>query len=100
MQRKIYLTQLRPEGKQAYIDCHKAVPDALMALYKKHGMKHVSVHLLGDTIVLVMEGDDIDALQRAVADEPDNIAWQEYVRPMKGDHDWIEMEPIFYRDLD
>jgi hypothetical protein len=60
-------------------------------------MKSCTVHLLEDHIVLIVEAEDHERLQAAMAHDPVDLAWQKHVGPMK-DGDWREMQEIFRAD--
>ena len=99
MERRVYSTKLKAEWRAAYIEAHKRVPPVVLDVYKNAGMAHCSVFLLDETLVLLIEAEDVDATFRKLENDPDDAAWQAQVRPMKGDGDWQPMTPIFYKDF-
>ncbi len=96
---KTYIAGVRPEHRQAYIDAHRTPNSDLMRRYKEAGMRHCSVYLLCDTLVMLVEAEDHDALAEAMSKDPVDIEWQDHVRPMKSEGDWQEMQSIFRVDL-
>ena len=99
MERKVYLTKLKPEHRQAYLNAHTQVPEQVLKAYAKAGMTHCSVWLLGDQLVLIVDAADHDALREAMANDPHDREWQAYVGPMKEEGDWEETAPIFMIDF-
>lgn len=100
MARRVFLTELRREWREAYIEAHKNMPPKVLEVYHRAGMKHCSVFLLGSTLVLLVEADDPEAMFKAIENDPDDAEWQARVRPMKGEGDWQPMDPVFYQDFD
>jgi L-rhamnose mutarotase len=98
MERKVYLTRLRPEFREKYLEAHHHVPPAVLGRYQELGMTLCSVHVLGDMLVMIVEAEDHARLQEALAADPIDIAWQSQVRPMKADGDWQEMAEVFCKD--
>lgn len=99
MSRKVYLTKLRPEFREQYIEAHRKVSRELLRRYQEAGMRHCSVYLLEDTLVMVSDSRDHEGLASAMLEDEVDTAWQNYVRPMKADGDWQEMSCIFGEDL-
>jgi L-rhamnose mutarotase len=99
MERRVYVTRLKPEYRDQYLEAHRNVPPDVLRRYKEAGMTHCSVHLSGDTLVLITEAHDHNALQAALVNDPIDRAWQDYVRTMKDDGDYKEMTPIFSVDF-
>lgn len=99
MQRRVYRAKLRPERKQEYIDAHRNVSADLMRRYRDAGMALCAVYILGDELVLLIDGENISRTSEILANDPADLQWQSYVGPMKADGDWQEMEELFYADL-
>ena len=99
MQRKVYRTKLRPERRDEYIQAHRKVSSELMLRYKQAGMLSCTVYLLGDDLVMVIEAEDHEKTNAILARDPVDVEWQAYVRPMKAEGDWQEMEEMFFVDL-
>ena len=98
MQRKVYLTKLKPEYREQYIEAHRQVAEELLRRYRDSGMTHCSVHLLGDTLAMIVDSVDHAAMKAVLDFDEVDIAWQKHVGPMKSEA-WAEMEPVFYVDL-
>ena len=99
MQRKVYRTRLKPECRQQYIEAHKNVSGELMRRYREAGMRRCAVYVHEDELVLLVDAEDIFETSTILAKDPVDQVWQSYVRPMKADGDWQEMEELFYADL-
>lgn len=99
MSRKVYVTKLRPEFREQYIEAHRHVAGEILHRYREAGMRHCSVYLSGDSLVLIVDANDHAHLASTMADDPVDRAWQDYVRPMKADGDWQEAKELFSADL-
>ena len=62
-------------------------------------MRHCSVYLLGQELVLIVDADDHSRMSATLADDPVDREWQRYVGPMKADGDWQEATELFSADL-
>ena len=98
MERRVFITKVRPERRAEYIQAHATVSAEILVLYGKAGMRHCSVYLEGDDLVLILEGEDLDAILARLAEDPVDRAWQNRVGPMKADGDWRLAEAIFSED--
>jgi L-rhamnose mutarotase len=99
MEKRVSLTRVKPEYREKYIEAHRNVPPEVLRRYRAAGMKHCSVHLLGDQLVLITEVEDQGAFDRAMKDDPVDRVWQDWVGPMKDDSDWQRMECVFTVDF-
>ncbi|MGH9631541.1 MAG: L-rhamnose mutarotase [Bryobacteraceae bacterium] len=99
MERKVYLTRLRPEFREEYLHAHRNVPSKLMDRYRDAGMRSCAVYLLEDYLVLVTEADDHSKVKAALENDPVDVEWQELMRPMKEEGDYREMTEVFKADL-
>jgi L-rhamnose mutarotase len=90
---------LRPERRDEYIDAHRNFSSELLKLYKKAGLKVCAVYLLDEDLVLVVESDNHERVCEVLLNHPLDQEWQSYVRPMKAEGDWQEMQEIFAADL-
>jgi L-rhamnose mutarotase len=97
MERRVSLTRLKPEYREKYLEAHRNVPPEVLRRYREAGMKHCSVHLLGDQLVLITEVEDQAAFDRAMKDDPVDRVWQDQMRPMK-DTDWQLTDCVFTVD--
>ena len=98
MKKRVSLTRLKPGQREKYIEAHRNVPPEVLRRYQEAGMKHCSVYLLGDQLVLVTEVEDQAAFDRAMKDDPVDRLWQDQVGPMKDDADWQPADCIFTVD--
>lgn len=100
MRRKVYRTRLKSDRRQEYIDAHRNVSADLMRRYREAGMASCAVYLRGDDLVLIVEAEDHGKTFAILGNDPVDKVWQSFVGPMKEDSDWLEMEELFYADLD
>jgi L-rhamnose mutarotase len=99
MQRKVYRTKLRPERRDEYIEAHRKFSPELLKLYKDAGLTVCAVYLLDDDLVLVTESNNPERVREILSNHPLDKEWQAYVRPMKAEGDWQEMQELFIADL-
>ncbi|HYP04620.1 MAG TPA: L-rhamnose mutarotase [Bryobacteraceae bacterium] len=99
MQRKIYRTRLRPEYREAYIEAHRNISSDLLRRYRDAGVSVCAVYILGDDMILLVEAEDSAKTAAILAEDPVDQQWQSYLRPMKADGDWQEMDELFFVDL-
>ena len=99
MERRVYLTQVRPERRQEYIEAHRNVSSDLMRRYREAGMRLCAVYILNENLVLIIESEDHAKSTAILAQDPVDREWQAFVSPMKVDGDWQEMEELFSADL-
>ncbi len=98
MERRVSITRLKPECRDQYLRAHQSVPETVLARYRELGMRNCSVFLLGIDLVLVTEAENHAALDAALANDPVDREWQNFVRPMKSE-DWQHMVQIYHVDL-
>ncbi|HUS06909.1 MAG TPA: L-rhamnose mutarotase [Bryobacteraceae bacterium] len=98
MQRRVYITHLRPEYRAAYLAAHQNIAAELLERYRIAGMKSCGVYLRNDVLVLVTEAEDLDKAQLTLAEDPVDQEWQRYLKPMKADGDYEKMGEIFRAD--
>lgn len=82
MPRYCFTLQVRPERMEEYVERHAAVwPDMLAALAAT-GWRDYSLFLRDDGLLVgVVESDDLDAAQRAMAATDVNRRWQAEMAP-------------------
>ena len=99
MERRVSVARLKPECREQYLEAHRNVPERVLARYSELGMRNCSVFLLGVDLVLVTEAEDHVVLDAALANDPVDREWQDFVRPMKADGDWQHMTQIYHVNL-
>lgn len=83
MERKAFLTTLKPGCREAYVEAHDNFPAALHARYKRAGVRSITIFLIDDQLFMYVEAEDFGKVQTALADDPMDVEWQEVVGPMK-----------------
>ena len=99
MHPKVYRTRLRPERRDEYIRAHQDVASDLLHRYRDAGMKLCAVYILGDDLVMIIDAEDHERMQKVLAEDPVDQTWQAYVGPMKEEGDWQEMRELFWCDF-
>ena len=62
-------------------------------------MMHCSVHLLGDTLTMIIDSVDHAAMRAVLDFDEVDIAWQKHVGPMKIWRPGLKWNRVFYVDL-
>lgn len=99
MQRTVYITRLRPEYREQYIEAHRNVPRELLEKYRGAGIRDVAVYLKDDTLVLVIDEEGPPGARESLANDPACAAWEEKMRPMKSAEDYQPMTEVFREPL-
>ncbi len=100
MQRRVVITELRPECREAYIEAHKAVWPELLERYREAGFRKITCHLLANTLVVVTEAEDIEAVSTMMSSDPTDQRWQEWMATMRPDGaDFLRTENVYEVDL-
>ncbi len=99
MERRVSITRLKPECLAQYLEAHRNVPERVLTRYGELGMRNCAVFLLGVDLVLVTEAENHAVLDAALANDPTDREWQDFVRPMKADGDWQHMTQIYHVNL-
>lgn len=97
MERKAFLTRLKPEFREQYIEAHDNFSAELHARYAQAGVRNISIFLFEDKLFMYIEAEDFAKAGAVLGDDPLDKAWQEYVGPMK-DSAGIELPEIFHME--
>jgi L-rhamnose mutarotase len=60
-----------------YEQAHRVIPDDLLAALRRAGIRDWAIWRDGQDLFHIVDCDDFDAAQRALADDPVNQRWQE-----------------------
>jgi L-rhamnose mutarotase len=75
---RIALHSVLHDGAElGYEQAHRVVPDDLLAALRRAGIRDWAIWRDGRDLFHVVDCDDFDAAQRALADDPVNQRWQE-----------------------
>lgn len=96
MERHVFVTSLKPERREEYIDVHKRVPPELISRYRQAGIEKLSVFVHENLMVLYVEATNLQAAQAALVNDPVDVEWQKLVTPMKDPKGPQELTEIFY----
>ena len=76
MQRIALHTKLKPGREADYERAHATIPDDLDAALRAAGVRSWEIWRDGVDLFHLVEVEDYQAMRRALADHPANIAWQ------------------------
>lgn len=83
MQRRVVIAELRPECRQEYITAHQAVWPELLNRYREIGFHRITCHLHGNTLIVVTEADDLDAVSEIAKKDPIDQRWQTWMATLR-----------------
>ncbi|MDQ4504099.1 L-rhamnose mutarotase [Sinomonas sp. ASV322] len=70
-------TRLKPGAAADYADAHANIPAELVAALRAAGVHDWRIWRSGEELFHLVEVEDYQAMRRALADDPVNVAWQE-----------------------
>lgn len=85
MARYAFSFELLPDAVAEYERRHAALPDELVAITRRTGIRNYSIFLRGTTVFGYLEADDPDAAIAAGATEPVVIAWQQAMSTLRAE---------------
>jgi L-rhamnose mutarotase len=68
---------LHPGQELGYEQAHRTIPDDLLAALQRAGIRDWAIWRDGRDLFHIVDCDDFDAAQRALADDPVNQRWQQ-----------------------
>lgn len=83
MQRRVLFAELRPECREQYIEAHRNVWPELLERYRQIGYHRITCHLLGNLLTVIMEAEDLAAVDLALGDDPINARWQDWMNSLR-----------------
>jgi L-rhamnose mutarotase len=95
MERKAFLTRLKPEFREQYIEAHNNFSAALHERYVQAGVRNISIFLFEDHLFMYVEAEDFARVSAILENDSLDIAWQQHVGPMK-DSLSFELMEIFH----
>lgn len=75
-------TVLRPGAEEDYETLHRTIPPAVAEALVTHGVTEWRIYRDGVHLFHLIEVEDYRAMRRALAEDPDNLAWQAQVAPL------------------
>ncbi len=98
MTRHAFITRIKPEYLDAYIDVHKKVWPELLDRYRQAGIRNLSCFMLADQLFLYLESDDYEAAEKTLTTDPIDMKWQQLVAPMQDENGFKKLTEIFHLD--
>lgn len=83
MQRRVLFAELRPECRDEYIEAHRHVWPELLERYREIGYHKITCHVLDNQLAVVIEAEDLDAVERALEHDPIDRRWQEWMSSLR-----------------
>jgi len=74
-------TVLKPGCEDEYERVHRHIPDEVADLLREHGVREWRIWRDGTHVFHLVDVDDYQAMRRALAHHPANLAWQRTVAP-------------------
>ena len=82
-ERVVYVQRLDPEQREAYVEAHEDVPDAVTDAMERGGVESFDLYVRDDVAVCIVECQDIDAYLDAVDGDEDVAEWERYTDQFK-----------------
>ena len=83
LQRRVLIAELKPECRQEYVEAHKEVWPELLQRYREIGYHKITCHLLGNTLAVVAEAEDLDAVMEALKNDSIDSRWQAWMATLR-----------------
>jgi len=80
MARHFFKLQCLPGTEAEYVERHKRVYPDLLEAFRRVGIRSYSIFMQENRLYAYMEVDDFDAAMKALATDPANVRWQEYMK--------------------
>ena len=104
MRRYCQLIRLRAERREEYIEYHREVWPAVLAMIDACNIRNYSIFLHGELLVAYFEyhGSDYEADMRKMAADAETQRWWSIMDPMQqplpGAGKWLEIPEVFHFD--
>lgn len=82
-ERAVYIQRIDPAHKEAYVDAHDDVPEAVTDAMERGGVTVFELYVRDDLAVCVLEARDLDAYLEAATDNPGVEDWERHVDQFK-----------------
>lgn len=90
METKAFVARLKPERREEYIKAHNSFSSELRASYRAAGIYQIRLFILGEQLFMYVEAENYESACAALAENPLDRRWQEFVGPMKA----LEFHPL------
>ncbi|MCC7320735.1 MAG: L-rhamnose mutarotase [Rubellimicrobium sp.] len=77
-----WVLEVRPGYEEEYRRRHDEIWPEMLEALKKAGFRNYSIFRHGLTLFGYFECDDLEAMNRAIAADPVNARWQEWMAPI------------------
>ena len=84
-ERAVVLQRIDPEQREAYLDAHEDVPNAVTDAMERNNVREFRLFIRDDIAVFVLEAPDVDAYYQDAMSDPDVQEWERYVAKFKQD---------------
>jgi L-rhamnose mutarotase len=82
VERLCFTFDIRPGTEAEYKKRHDEIWPEMVAALRGAGIRNYSIFRDGSTLFAYLEVEDLERMQRALAHDPTNARWQEYMRGM------------------
>jgi L-rhamnose mutarotase len=82
-ERAVYVQRLDPDQREAYVEAHDDVPDAVTDTMERGGLTEFELYVRDDIAVCILECVDIDAYLDAVDGDEEVAEWERYTGQFK-----------------
>ncbi|MDS0276700.1 L-rhamnose mutarotase [Halomicroarcula sp. S1AR25-4] len=82
-ERAVYVQRLDPDQREAYVEAHDDVPDAVTDAMDRGGVEAFELYVRDDVAVCILECNDLDAYLDAVDGDEAVAEWERYTGQFK-----------------
>lgn len=82
-ERAVYVQRLDPDQREAYVEAHDDVPEAVTDAMERGGVEEFELYVRDDVAVCILECADLEAYLDAVDGDEDVAEWERYTGQFK-----------------
>lgn len=83
--RAVYLQQIDPERREEYLAAHEDVPEGVTRAMAEAGVERFELYVRDEIAVCILEAEDVERYDEAMADDPAVEEWERHVAQFKTD---------------
>jgi L-rhamnose mutarotase len=92
-ERAVYVQRLDPEKREAYVEAHEDVPEAVTDAMERGGVTEFDLYVREDVAVCILECEDLDAYFEALDGDEAVAEWERYTGQFKQEGVDAEADP-------
>lgn len=97
-ERAVYLQRIDPERRDEYLAAHEDVPDGVTRAMEKAGVERFDLYVRKEIAVCILEAEDVERYDEAMADDPAVEEWERRVAQFKTEGVDVESGEVPYME--